>query len=71
MSGGVESPPAQSVTEREQIVAWLREMSAFRLGLAERAQSSGVEILNDGMGQAYLNAAKAIERGDHLTTKEG
>ena len=54
-----------SEEERAAIVRWLRSMSLYRLGLAERAGGAAAQF-NDGMGQAYLNAADVIETGDHL-----
>lgn len=53
------------MTEREQIVAWLRAQEKRNL-TASHDTTRSREISTLSMAGAYGFAAKAIERGDHL-----
>lgn len=58
------------MTEREQIVAWLREKHAYHLAKSE--QSRDAHHWHELRMAANINGlAQAIERGDHMEKPDG
>lgn len=54
------------MSEREQIVAWLRQEAEMRFRLADDHPDPDCAHYNRGRGIAVEACAEAIERGDHL-----